>query len=85
MMDRYFLNRRPRGFHHTFRFSSERRDIIESLRHGASPDEVARQSLASGGDRAARRHDTAWQPSASRWIIAVALALLLALITAILI
>lgn len=27
----YFLNRRPRGFHHTFRFSSEQRDLLDTF------------------------------------------------------
>ena len=40
----YFFNRRPRGFHYTPRFSNERRDILDSLRRGVSPEQLARQS-----------------------------------------
>ena len=43
----YFGNRRPRGFHHTFRFSNERRDILDALKRGVAPEDVARQSLMS--------------------------------------
>lgn len=39
----YFGNRRPRGFHHTFRFSNERRDILDALKRGVAPEDVARQ------------------------------------------
>ena len=41
----YFGNRRPRGFHYTRRFGSEQRDILDSLRHGEAPEDVARRSL----------------------------------------
>ena len=40
----YFFNRRPRGFHYTPRFSNERRDILDSLRRGVSPEQLAHQS-----------------------------------------
>jgi len=42
---RYFGNRQPRGFHYTYRFHNERRDILDQLRNGVSPEELARQSL----------------------------------------
>ena len=53
----YFGNRRPRGFHHTFRFSNERRDILDALKRGVAPEDVARQSLegSSDGDRKSAR------------------------------
>ena len=41
---KYFGNRRPRGFHYTRRFGNEQRDILESLRRGVSPEEIAEQS-----------------------------------------
>ena len=41
----YFGNRRPRGFHYTRRFGSEQRDVLDSLRRGMSPEEVAARSL----------------------------------------
>lgn len=31
----YFGNRRPRGFHHTFVYADERRDLLRRLRAGA--------------------------------------------------
>lgn len=40
----YFFNRRPRGFHYTPRFCNERRDILDSLRRGVSPEQLAHQS-----------------------------------------
>ena len=42
----YILNRRPRGFHHTFRFSNEQRDLLNELRRGATPEELANRSLS---------------------------------------
>lgn len=46
----YFFNRRPRGFHYTPRFSNERRDILDSLRRGVSPEQLARQSAEEAAD-----------------------------------
>ena len=51
----YFLNRRPRGFHHTFRFSSEQRDLLDNLRRGVSPEELAKHSLAEAEPPTRRR------------------------------
>ena len=53
----YFFNRRPCGFHYTPRFSNERRDILDSLRRGVSPEQLARQSAeeAAGCQRGGRR------------------------------
>ena len=53
----YFFNRRPRGFHYTMRFSNERRDILDSLRRGVSPEQLARQSAeeSAGYQRGRRR------------------------------
>lgn len=42
----YFGNRRPRGFHHVYRFSNERRDILDNLRRGVSPEVLAKRSLS---------------------------------------
>ncbi len=77
----YFGNRRPRGFHHTFRFSNERRDIIDALKRGVAPEDVARQSLegSSDGDRKSAR-----QPRITGWLFIVALLLLLAALMALL-
>ena len=51
----YFLNRRPRGFHHTFRFSSEQRDLLDNLRRGVPPEELAKRSLAEAEPPTRRR------------------------------
>lgn len=78
----YFGNRRPRGFHHTFRFSNERRDILDALKRGEAPEDVARQSQegSSDGDRKSAR-----QPARiTGWLFIVALLLLLAALMALL-
>lgn len=49
----YFGNRRPRGFRYVPRFSDERRDILESLRRGVSPDVLAEKSLSE--DKSCKR------------------------------
>lgn len=51
----YFLNRRPRGFHHTFRFSSEQRDLLDNLRRGVPPEELVKRSLAEAEPPTRRR------------------------------
>ena len=51
----YFLNRRPRGFHHTFRFSSEQRDLLDNLRRGIPPEELVKRSLAEAEPPSRRR------------------------------
>lgn len=53
----YFLNRRPRGFHHTFRFSSEQRDLLNNLRRGVSPEELAERSIREAEPPSRRRHN----------------------------
>jgi len=75
----YFGNRRPRGFHHTFRFSDERRDILDGLRRGVSPEQLAEQSLADASSNAGGRRRSTSQPL-FRWLLAAALVLLLALL-----
>lgn len=54
----YFGNRRPRGFRHTFRFSSEQAYILQRLRQGDSAEQVAADSLrgASSGADVHMRH-----------------------------
>lgn len=54
----YFFNRRPRGFHHTFRFSSEQGDILDRLRNGMSPEDVTRLSLAEPERPYRQRHNS---------------------------
>lgn len=54
----YFGNRRPRGFHHTFRFSNERRDILDALKRGVAPEDVARQSLKACPTATVSRQDS---------------------------
>ena len=49
---KYFGNRRPRGFHYTRRFGNEQRDILESLRRGVSPEEIAEQSYREAMEEA---------------------------------
>ncbi|WP_302396413.1 hypothetical protein [Leyella stercorea] len=53
----YFFNRRPRGFHHTFRFSSEQRDLLNNLRRGVSPEELAERSIREAEPPSRRRHN----------------------------
>ena len=53
----YFLNRRPRGFHHTFRFSSEQRDLLNNLRRGVPPEELAERSIREAEPPSRRRHN----------------------------
>ena len=53
----YFLNRRPRGFHHTFRFSSEQRDLLDNLRRGVPPEELAERSIREAEPPSRRRHN----------------------------
>ena len=54
-MDFHFGNRNPRGFHHTFRFTDERRDVLDKLQKGVPPEEVARQSLVGEEAKNGRR------------------------------
>lgn len=51
----YFLNRRPRGFHHTFRFSSEQRDLLDNLHRGVPPEELAERSIREAEPPSRRR------------------------------
>lgn len=51
----YFFNRRPRGFHHTFRFSSEQRDLLDNLRRGVPPEELAERSIREAEPPSRRR------------------------------
>ena len=53
----YFLNRRPCGFHHTFRFSSEQRDLLNNLRRGVPPEELAERSIREAEPPSRRRHN----------------------------
>ena len=53
----YFLNRRPRGFHHTFRFSSEQRDLLNNLRRGVPPEELTERSIREAEPPSRRRHN----------------------------
>lgn len=41
----YFGNRRPRGFHYTYRFHNEQRELLDNLRRGIAPDILAERSL----------------------------------------
>jgi hypothetical protein len=51
----HFGNRCPRGFHHTFRFTDEQREVLDKLRQGVPPEDVARQSLCGEDSRTTRR------------------------------
>ena len=80
----YFGNRRPRGFHYTYRFSDEQRDLIDNLRRGVPPDELARQSLASDD---ARPTDSRRRPFGSGMLLSgviVVISMLLLLVFALL-
>ena len=83
MRGMYFFNRRPRGFRHTFRFSSERSDLIEALRRGVPPEELARRSLdtekAYGGIAAGRRRTA---PGTMTWLAIIAIAMIAAMLLA---
>ena len=78
----YFGNRRPRGFHYTFRFSNERRDIISDLRRGVSPDVLARRSLSAG--EPSPRHASRRVPFAFYALLFVAALVLLAFLSLVL-
>lgn len=76
----YFFNRRPRGFHYTFRYSSERRDILDELRRGVPPSDVARESLRNVSEDSRRSGVSRLRPSAfSRWMIVLVSLLLIAI------
>lgn len=53
----YFFNRRPRGFHHTFRFSDEQRDLLNNLRRGVPPEELAERSIREAEPPSRRRQN----------------------------
>lgn len=75
---RYFGNRRPRGFHYTYRFSNERRDLLDSLRRGIAPEELAERSLNSdAAENGCSRRRSSF--GLSVWVSAIAMLLLLAL------
>lgn len=40
----YFGNRRPRGFHHTFRFAKEQGEVVRRLQRGDRPEDIAADS-----------------------------------------
>lgn len=69
----YFFNRRPRGFHYTPRFSNERRDILDSLRRGVSPEQLTRQSAEEATDYQRGRRRASALPGC---IVALAVVLL---------
>lgn len=59
----YFGNRKPRGFHHTFMFVDERKELIRRLEAGidgkddaARDTGKARPALGQGAFRAGGRH-----------------------------
>lgn len=76
----YFLNRRPRGFHHTYRFSNEQRDLLNELRRGTPPETLAERSLnkAAENTNGTRRRDNTF--GLSRWLIVAMLILVLAFV-----
>lgn len=76
----YFLNRRPRGFHHTYRFSNEQRDLLNELRRGTPPEILAERSLneATTSRKDGIRHRNAF--GLSRWLIVAMLILVLAFV-----
>lgn len=79
----YFFNRRPRGFHYTMRFSNERRDLLDDLRRGVSPEVLAQRSLQEEAGQTGctrRRRTTRGLFLAAGVMIVVVLLLLLAAI-----
>lgn len=53
----YFFNRRPHGFHHTFRFSNEQRDLLNNLRRGVPPEKLAERSIREAEPPSRRRQN----------------------------
>ncbi len=83
----HFGNRHPRGFHHTFRFTDERREVLDKLRQGVPPEEVARQSLAgeeANGDRR-KKSGMGISLAQSGCLATVALVLMLAFLLALMV
>ena len=79
----YFFNRRPRGFHYTMRFCNERRDLLDELRRGVSPEVLAQRSLQEEAGQTGctrRRRSTRGLFLAAGVMIVVVLLLLLAAI-----
>lgn len=79
----YFFNRRPRGFHYTMRFSNERRDLIDDLRRGVSPEVLAQRSLQEEAGQTGctrRRRSTRGMYLAAGVMVVVVLIILLAAI-----
>lgn len=67
----YFGNRRPRGFHYTFRFADERRDILDALRRGVPPEALAnRQQPAANAPQGGFGHQRRRGPAVIGWLIA---------------
>lgn len=52
----YFGNRRPRGFHHTFRFTDEQREVLDRLRQGISPQLIAHKNFCDDNTTSKHRH-----------------------------
>lgn len=75
----YFLNRRPRGFRHTYRFSSEQRDIIDRLKRGDAPSDIAADTLRAD---CAQRGGRARSTSGGLLRIVMAVALLMGILAA---
>lgn len=79
----YFFNHRPRGFHYTMRFSNERRDLIDDLRRGVSPEVLAQRSLQEEAGQTGctrRRRNTRGMYLAAGVMVVVVLIILLAAI-----
>lgn len=76
----HFGNRRPRGFHHTFRFTDERREVLDKLRQGVPPEVIARQTLGGDDGRNTRRRTASFgaSPAQSGCLVAVVLVIMLA-------
>ena len=79
----YFGNRHPRGFRHTFRFTDERREVLDKLRQGIAPETIARQSISSG-DYAPQRRRTGGYGAAAAWSGRMAVAVLVILLAVLL-
>lgn len=79
----YFGNRRPRGFHHTFRFSDERRDILDSLRRGVLPELLAERSLEGANEEKSHSRRAPNRGMSAMAIIVAILAVLVAALMAI--
>ena len=80
----YFGNRRPRGFHYTYRFNTDRGDVVRRLKNGESPEQIAADSEREYNNNGGGRHMSVNQPRSGCTVFqAILLLLVVALAAAI--